>query len=258
MTSDVLEKTFMKLGMTTYEVKAYSSLVLEGQLRAADIGKIANIPQSKIYSILELLEMRGLIQTLPSFPKEYKAIAPNIAAQKLLADKEAKAKNLRSEVIKTLNSIHMQKANRIQEGKIWTQFGRESFPQKGLELAKIAKKSFFVCTVHFSINPEIENGFKNALRKGVDCRIMGYVNKKTLGNVRKYLKIGVNVKHLKHSFLRFIVVDDRFVLFRMAQSENGSYTSIYVENASLAKIFLELFNQMWKDGENPETAIKRI
>ncbi|MBU3897218.1 MAG: hypothetical protein KJ697_04825 [Nanoarchaeota archaeon] len=258
MQNQMLERTFMQLGMSPYETRAYVALVTEGRLKASEIGKVAKIPQSKIYSVLELLSMKELIETSPGFPKEYRAISPMNAAEKLILAKEKKINELKKDVKDSLSKIStsVQKPT-MKEGEIWTVYGKEAFPIKGLELLEKAKKSFILCTMHFTTNPDLEAGFKKAIKRGIDCRVIGTVEKNTVNNVRGYIKMGFQAKHLKHEFPRFAIIDNRFVIFRISRPEYGVYTSIWIESVSLAKIFTELFERLWIESKDVETLVKR-
>jgi len=256
--TELLEKIFIKLGLSPYEIKAYSTLVEQGQLKAADISKLARIPQSKIYTVLELLKMKGLVEISPGFPKEYYAILPNIAADKLLKIKENKIQEMKKEINTSLKKIKNKiKKKRTSEEKIWTMFGKESFPEKGLELLKTAKKSFILCTNNFSLNPDLEKEFKNAIKRGVECKIIGIISSKNIKNAKKYKKIGFEIKHLKHNFPRFAVIDEKSIIFRLSQPERGIYTSIWVESYALSNVFTKTFKNLWKNGKNIENVIKK-
>jgi HTH-type transcriptional regulator, sugar sensing transcriptional regulator len=254
----LLEKILLRLGLSSYEIRAYSSLVLEGQLKATEISKNTNIPQSKIYTVLGLLEMKGMIESCPGFPKEYKAVSPSVATKRLLAMKEQKIKELKEDIGTSISKITPAlKRSYLEEEKIWTVMGKESFPIKAAELLKKSKESLILCTLHFTLTPDIESAFKDAVKRGIDCRVIGYIDESTVKNAYKYMKMGFKVRHLNHGFIRFAVLDKRFVIFRLGHPEKGDYSSVWAENSSLANIFTEVFDSIWKEAAKPETIIKK-
>ena len=64
------------LGLTTYESKIYLTLLKNNRLEARQLSFLADIPMSKIYSILKKLEREGIIKTSAEKPKIYTAVNP--------------------------------------------------------------------------------------------------------------------------------------------------------------------------------------
>ena len=73
---DHLLPSFTKLGLTTFEAKAYLSLLRRGNVTGYEISKESGIPSSKIYSVLNHLVARNLAVPLESHPVRYLPRAP--------------------------------------------------------------------------------------------------------------------------------------------------------------------------------------
>lgn len=257
---ETLRKLFSKLGLGQYELNAYITLVLQGKVSASELSKVGRIPQSKIYGVLQLLEMRGMVETEMGFPKKYKAIGPQTAAKKIISQKEKQVENLNKEIetalIEALPSI--KTSDEVSEEKIWTVIGREETLQKTAELVSRAKKSAYLLTLHFSINDDLAAAIKSAVKRGCDCRIIGFADKETLGAAKKYLSAGIKIRHLKHSLLRFAVIDEKYLCFRMAQQEKNIYTTVWSASPSLARIFSDQYTRLWKEGIDAAPLIKKL
>jgi sugar-specific transcriptional regulator TrmB len=68
---DPLLPSFTKLGLTTFEARAYLSLLRKGNVTGYELSKLSGIPSSKIYSVLNHLVLRNLVIPLESHPVRY-------------------------------------------------------------------------------------------------------------------------------------------------------------------------------------------
>ncbi len=66
-------RNLKNFGLCEYEAKVYFTLQVKGKTRAGILWKNAGVPQSKIYCILDSLEMKKLIETTIKHPREVKA-----------------------------------------------------------------------------------------------------------------------------------------------------------------------------------------
>lgn len=65
-----------KFGLSSYEIKAYSCLLLNGPLTATDVVKKTGIPQPRVYDVFTSLSQRELITVSSGIKKIYRAISP--------------------------------------------------------------------------------------------------------------------------------------------------------------------------------------
>ena len=64
--SDKTKKAMEEVGLGSYEIKVYISLLENGSMAASEISKKSNVPYSKIYEVLNSLEDRGWIESRKS------------------------------------------------------------------------------------------------------------------------------------------------------------------------------------------------
>jgi len=67
-TKKSLEK---KIGLTSYEIKTFSTLLKSGEATASDLSQKSGVPYSKIYEVLGSLEEKGWIGSDDSRPTKY-------------------------------------------------------------------------------------------------------------------------------------------------------------------------------------------
>src|SRR2546423_2528039 len=79
----------VRLGLTTYEARAYVSLVRRDSFTAAQIARTAGLPRQRIYDVLATLVEKGLASTRPGAVVKYAALAPELAVERLVAAQRA-------------------------------------------------------------------------------------------------------------------------------------------------------------------------
>jgi len=79
--SDKSKKSLEKVGLTSYEIRTYVSLVDAGELNAAELSQKSGVPYSKIYEVLGTLEEKGWIGSDDSRPTKYFAKSPSTALE---------------------------------------------------------------------------------------------------------------------------------------------------------------------------------
>ncbi|MFQ6062532.1 MAG: TrmB family transcriptional regulator, partial [Methanosarcinales archaeon] len=85
---NTMNEKLRSLGLSSYEVKAYLTLL---KLDVSDANKIAiraKIPTGRIYNILNSLTEKGLIRVQESRPRKYSCVEPHIVIQRLLERKK--------------------------------------------------------------------------------------------------------------------------------------------------------------------------
>ena len=79
--SDKTKKSLEKVGLTSYEIRAYTTMLKIGESNASEISQNSGVPYSKIYEILGALEEKGWIGSDDARPTKYFAKAPSNALE---------------------------------------------------------------------------------------------------------------------------------------------------------------------------------
>lgn len=130
--SSSIEETLDKLGLTKYESLAYTYILQNGSVEAAEITKDTNIPNGKIYETLNKLERYGFIEIQESRPKRYHSRNINIAIEDYLDQKKQslesefkKLEVLGTQAIQEFEQLHMNNPTKKEEVFWRTAFGPE-------------------------------------------------------------------------------------------------------------------------------------
>ena len=95
-----IEQFLDKLGLSQYEKQTYVALLRIGRSKSQQIAKESKVSYGRIYEILEKLEQRGLISSLPTIPRSFEAIDPKISFKLILKRKSEEITELAGEIQK--------------------------------------------------------------------------------------------------------------------------------------------------------------
>jgi len=98
------------------------------------------------------------------------------------------------------------------------------------------------------IFPQLEEVINHALSSGASVRIMGDPRGDDFGSSKRLVSLGVEVKNLEGSHLRFIVVDEKECLFAISEPYSETthfYHAIWSCNDILVKFFKDHFENLW-------------
>ena len=163
--ADLIDK-LKEIGFNTYEAKVYIALLKKYPATGYEVSKLANIPQSRTYDTLKVLEEKNIVVSTNTKPMTYTPIKP---------------KQLTSQIQKRFNSTinfldkHLPNVKDDYNEPIITITGRQNIQDKILEVIKSAKREIYmeVWAQDFKI---FEQELLNAYNRNVEIRIVGYDN----------------------------------------------------------------------------------
>jgi sugar-specific transcriptional regulator TrmB len=250
---EILE-TLKKFGLNEYEARAYVSLVLMGPSKAGDISKNSDVPQSKIYEVLEQLTYKQLVEVLGGRPLEFKAVLPEIALKNMLNNKEKEIGDLKSDIKILSNSLKPAGGGNTIVGGIWSikSKTRDEFFNKTIEMFGRAREYAYAVTRDFSRPPRLADIVKKCIRKGVKIKIIGMeaVNSISYHRAKWYRKDGAEIKFFETKVHpRIVVIDGKEVLMRLdndtKKETDFQFNSIWSQDPSLVKVIDFYVKNLW-------------
>jgi sugar-specific transcriptional regulator TrmB len=134
--TDLIE-SLKTMGLTEYEAKVYSALVLFERAEVKQIYEYLNVPKPSVYQSLKGLMDNGLVMMVSSKPAIYRAVPPKIALKHLIEIHENAEKSALEE-LEQLEKINMETED---SEIIWTLFGENNVEHSMEELMCKAQKS---------------------------------------------------------------------------------------------------------------------
>jgi sugar-specific transcriptional regulator TrmB len=136
--SGSLIESLKTLGLTEYEAKVYSALVLFDRAEVKQIYEYLDAPKPSVYQSLKTLTDKGLVQVVNAKPAIYRAIPPVIALNHM-TEVHRKAEEA------ALRDLEDLAASRVDVGEnpeiIWTLFGMENVEHSIEEMLQGAARS---------------------------------------------------------------------------------------------------------------------
>jgi len=135
--SNSLVDSLKTLGLTEYEAKVYSALVLLDRAEVKQIYEYLDAPKPSVYQSLKTLADKGLVQVVNAKPAIYRALPPKIAL-KHMTEIHRRAEDT---ALLELEDLEKSRVSQEMPDVIWTLYGDESIDHSIEELLGKAKKS---------------------------------------------------------------------------------------------------------------------
>src|SRR5919107_2052306 len=86
-----------RLGLTSYEAKAYLTLIRRDSFTAAQVARQSGLPRQRIYDVLGSLVEKGLATARPGSVVKYAAAPPELAIERLVSARRQSLADLERE-----------------------------------------------------------------------------------------------------------------------------------------------------------------
>jgi sugar-specific transcriptional regulator TrmB len=248
--SEQTRKSLEKIGLTGYEIKAFTSLLKTGEITASELSQQCNVPYSKIYEVLGMLEEKGWIGSDESRPTKYFAKSPNSALQTTKQRAEEAFAINQKVILNDLNPIY-KKSGTAERPDIWVLTGTMNIVTKILEMIDMCREEVLI-----AIPKAGEELVKQALPKlrhlhdkGVKITIL--TSDRFDKNVIKGLTRLATVKIKKGLFGGGIISDKHNVVIllgpEISHSNASEIIAICTDHAELSGFATEYFEYLLKD-----------
>jgi sugar-specific transcriptional regulator TrmB len=255
------------LGLTSYEAKAYSTLILRDSFSAAQVARQAGLPRQRIYDVLGSLVQKGLASARPGPHVKYSAIAPELAVERLLAERRKQLSSLELAGVAIVESLTPM----FQAGKAHTDpleyievlRDRGAINERFGELQAQVKQEILVFTKPPYARPPQENLEGIEVTRSHEARSVYeasvFDDPAATEGVRRFVEAGEQARFVDRLPLKLVIIDETIVMFGMEDPVAGSeaLTIVVVEHASLAQVLKVAFNTIWDGGLTFEAAFDR-
>ena len=250
--SDKSRKALEKIGLTSYEIRTFSSLLKAGELTASDLSQKSGVPYSKIYEVLGTLEEKGWIGSDDSRPTKYFAKSPATGIETTKQKMESDFKDNQNTILNELIPLY-EKSGTSERPDIWVLSGTVNIAAKILEMVETCRNEVLIAL------PEAgEELIKQALPKlrllhdkGVEITVLtsDKMNKESLKAVSRV----ATVKVREGMFGGGIISDKRYVVIllgpEIGTGDAAETVAIWADHAGLAGFARAYFENLLKDSK---------
>lgn len=242
-------KSLEKIGLTSYEIRTYISLLKENELTASDLSQRSGVPYSKIYEILGSLESKGWVGSDESRPTKYFARSPTTGLEYTRQNFELEFKENQSTILNELIPLY-EKSGTNEKPDIWVLTGVVNISIKILEMIELCKNEVMIAL------PEIgEHLVKQSIPKlrslhdkGIKITIL--ISDKIDTRYLKPIYNIAKIKIKKSLFGSGIICDKRYVIILFGKTKKlDEYIAIWADHIGLAGFAKEYFEYLLKDSE---------
>jgi len=250
--SDKSRKALEKIGLTSYEIRTFSSLLKAKELTASDLSQKSGVPYSKIYEVLGTLEGKGWIGSDDSRPTKYFAKSPATGIETTKQKMESEFKENQNIILNELVPLY-EKSGSSEKPDIWVLSGTVNIAAKILEMVETCRNEVLIALPEAS-----EELVKQALPKlrllhdkGVEITVLtsDKMNKESLKAVSRV----ADVKVKEGMFGGGIISDKRYVVIllgpEMGAGDAVETVAIWADHAGLAGFARAYFENLLKDSK---------
>jgi len=247
-----------RLGLTSYEARAYAALVRRDSFSAAQVARQAGLPRQRIYDVLETLVQKGLAASRPGPHAKYAAIAPELAIERLLSARRRELSAMELEgaaIVAELMPAYKQGQTHTDPLEyIEVLRDRGAINERFAEIQRSVKREILVFTKPPYATPPQENeeGLEvtqtHLARSVYEASV--FDDPETIEGVRRFVEAGEDARFVKHLPLKLVIIDEHVVMFGMEDpvADSDALTIVVVEHPSLAQVLKVAFTTTWENG----------
>jgi sugar-specific transcriptional regulator TrmB len=257
----------VRLGLTTYEARAYVTLVRRDSFTAAQIARTAGLPRQRIYDVLASLVEKGLASARPGTVVKYAALAPELAVERLVAGRRAAMEALERDAGDVIGRLGPEfaagQAHSDPMEYIEVLRDRGAISERFTELQENVKHEILVFTKPPYATPPQENVGGIAVARTHLARSIYELDVLDdpvhAAAIRQFIEAGEEARFVERVPLKLVIADEATVVVAMQDPMAGSaedLTIMVVEHPALAQTLKLAFNRVWDEGLELDAAIE--
>jgi HTH-type transcriptional regulator, sugar sensing transcriptional regulator len=250
-----------RLGLTTYEAKAYAALIRRDSSTAAQVARLAGVPRQRIYDVLSSLVEKGLASTRPGQAVKYAATPPESAIEYLVAFHRQNLAELERDAERLIDQLGpayqagQKKTDPLEYIEVLRD--RRAINERFAELQAAIKHEILVFTKPPYARPPQEEDVGVEVARTHDARSIYefsiFEDPEMAEGVRRFVEAGEQARFVPELPLKLVIIDETIVMFGMqdpvaGSADGGDLTIVVVEHPSLAKVLKIAFDALWSQG----------
>ena len=257
-----------RLGLTSYEARAYVALLRRDSMTAAETARLAGLPRQRVYDVLSSLVEKGLASTRPGRALKYSATAPEQALERLIAAHRQQLSELERDTVAMIEQltpaylagqVHTDPLEYIEVLR-----DRKAINERFSELEAGIKREILVFTKPPYATPIQED--TEGLEVVRSHRARSIYEYSALEDpafsdaVRRYIAAGEDARFVPSLPLKLVIIDEQIVMFGIEDPVAGrsALTMIVVEHPSLAQLLKIAFDAVWESGLTIDEAFEEF
>jgi sugar-specific transcriptional regulator TrmB len=174
-----------QLGLKEYEAKSFVALARRQHGTAKDISETSEVPRTRVYDAIRVLETKGLVETQHSNPQVFRAVSIDEAVNTLQTEYVERTESLRS-VLSGLEPSENEATEEVTH-EVWALSGNQGITSRTQQLIEGATDEVVLVVGHEGVyTGELAEQLRAAQSRGVDV-IVGAVSMDLRSKIRSDL-----------------------------------------------------------------------
>jgi sugar-specific transcriptional regulator TrmB len=246
-----------EMGLSEYEARAYVSLLRQGTSPAKDVAASADIPQSRVYDVLDSLESKGFVKVQPGRPKQFGPVEPDTAVEQFCTFKRREQTD-ELEEIRTLGEEFVERIDETDYGAAaqetdigWSYPNRHYILERLESLTSEAESEIHMITTPKSFE-RILNHHGSLLERtadsGVSIRALVADDRSIEPPIREHATSIMDIRRVEEIRGRLYMYDATNILLAYHVPNDDGYVGISTASSHLCVTLEHLFEVQWQDG----------
>ena len=138
-------QVLQQLGLKEYEAKCFVGLTQLPSGTARQLSEITDVPQTRVYDAIRVLEARGLVEIQHSSPQQFRAVSLDEAMETMRDRYEDRIHQLRGK-LEQVDQVQVDDDEPVQE--VWTMTGRDAIRNRLNQLLDEAREEVVLIIGH--------------------------------------------------------------------------------------------------------------
>lgn len=254
MTSRILDESdhhaveaLKQFDLTEYEARSFIVLLESEDIQATEIAKLADVPKSRVYDVLNSLEQKGLVTKQPSSPKRYSANHAERALEHLIyrIDKshEERLSFLRQKKDEITGMLPDRSDLEADPRRVRTVEGTYAVACKLIEGMQDCRETLLVAGDSPFVRLKSRTSFDNQIEdRSVSIRAVGIFDEDTKEEMQSHDAELREYEDVIQSF--FVFDDERLLQVRASESQT---VGLVTEGYALVQTYIDRFDRLWQE-----------
>lgn len=155
-----------QLGLKEYEAKSFVALSRLPEATAKEISEISEVPRTRVYDAVRVLESKGLVEIQHANPQLFRAVSIDEAANTLRAEYESRTGTLR-EILRGMDSASVDDETDVTH-EVWALSGITAISNRTRRMIDEAEEEFVLVIGHEKVfTEELIDHLRAAHERGV-------------------------------------------------------------------------------------------
>lgn len=141
-------ETLQKLGLKEYEARCFVGLSRLSTGTAKNLSEITDVPRTRVYDAIRVLETKGLVEVHHSSPQEFRAVSVDEAIETLQEEYESRLDRVQG-ALEAVEPIEKDDDSTVQE--VWSISDSNAIANRTNELVESASREVVFVAGHESV-----------------------------------------------------------------------------------------------------------